>query len=127
MRKSRFHLRLRNEQHQLEFTSTHALFRSDLNDAFMGFQEAGFGSKAWLEVYHDCHGWNQVYFDGVFTVIGSPLTIDYIRLRSGIYQTLQKCDQWPTEEQRLARINKLRKEERERVAASLRRQFTLVK
>ncbi len=119
-------LRLNNSRVVVEFNWNHSTFRVALLNAFNRHLVSGGDGGVFLEVKHKIHGWIGVCFEGSYVSIRSPIHLDFVSLRNGVYQTLQQADTWPTESQKAIKKQEAIKREMEEEAARRRNRFFVV-
>ncbi len=121
-----FNLRLIKNNTSVEFTTTHGSFRSCVINAFNQFISIGSEVEAEFELKHKVHGWVRVCYQGVYTTVRSPMHLDFVSLRNGVYQTHQQADTWPTESQKAIAKQKALRQERLDEAERRRNRFFVV-
>ncbi len=121
-----YQLRLSNDTHHVAFFASDVSLRVQLNRAFIEFVCTSGSRSAKLEVCHHYHGWHLVCVNHSYFIIKSPINLDYQLLQEGIRETLSRCNQWPTTEQKAEHKAKLIAQERQLEAQIRRNRFKLI-
>jgi len=110
------------------FWASNSQLKSQLNSAYMKFKNRYESSRAVLYVHHPVHGWQQVWDDrGRYPIINNPLTLDQQALILAVIHTLAQADLFPTAKQKMEKIEKGLRDERQQNAEIRRNAFHLVK
>ncbi|GLS27267.1 hypothetical protein [Marinibactrum halimedae] len=119
-------LRLVSNDQYIEFSANSSCLRSRLNQAFIDLQLSGGGKSARLEMLHHIHGWELVCYNDAYMRINSPLTINYMRLLGGIYQTFFHLERLPTDAERSEKRRQRQAKRRHQTALERRQRFKLI-